>query len=392
MKFVSHVTYCLSASLALFAAFANAEVELHGFGSIRVGEISGTIENPNIVDLYQENGLNWRDESLFGLQSNVDLSEDLSFNTQLIGKGINDFDPEVTLAFARYQISPDQQLRFGRVSMPLFSQTDVQYVGYAHDYARLPKATYWRFEFETVDGLSYEAKHALGDFTARYTLIWAEFRGDVFKNVVPDGVEIELQDMRSLSFSLGYQNVELFAGITDANTKGKNIDDFVFSPAVRLAVSNSGADLLSQQSFFQELSVSKDASYKFWGSRWRYEDWKIEYERAIYGILNSIDALTYTQYFAISRRFDDYIFTIHREQYRQNQASPAGLATITNNSLLKIAQQLSIGINEPGYAMNVLSMRYDFAANMAFKADYFRGGSYSHGRFNGFSLGVDFVF
>ncbi|MDZ7903536.1 MAG: hypothetical protein U5L01_13765 [Rheinheimera sp.] len=103
--------------------------------------------------------------------------------------------------------------------------------------------------------------------------------------------------MRSLSFALGYQNIDLFAGVLNANTKGKNIDDFVFSPGVRFAVANSGADLVSQQSFFKELSVSKGASYQFWGSRLRHEDWKIEYERAIYGISNSIDALTYTQYF-----------------------------------------------------------------------------------------------
>jgi hypothetical protein len=37
-------------------------------------------------------------------------------------------------------------------------------------------------------------------------------------------------------------------------------------------------------------------------------------------------------------------------------------------------------------------MRYDFANNMALKADYFKGGSYSNGPFKGFSVGVDFVF
>lgn len=392
MKFVSHAIRCSSASLLLFASIAHAEVEIHGFGSIRVGEISGATENPNIVDLYQEDGLNWRDESLFGLQSNVDLSADLSFNTQLIGKGINDFDPEVTLAFVRYQLSPDQQVRFGRLSMPLFSQTDVQYVGYAHDFARLPKATYWRFEFETVDGLSYESKHALGDFTARYTLIWAEFRGNVFKNVVPAGVEIELQDMRSFSFAMGYDNLDVFAGFTSANTKGKNIDDVVFLPSVKQAVANSGADLAAQQQFFADLSVSKDATYQFWGSRWRYDDWKIEYERAIYGILDSIDALTYTQYFAVSRRFDDFILTLHREQYRQNPNAADGLRNISHGNLLAIGQQLSAGVNELGYAMNVISLRYDLTSNMALKSDYFRGGSYTHGKFSGFSLGVDFVF
>jgi len=392
LKFVSRATYCLSACFMMVGFSALAEVEIHGFGSIRAGQISGKTENPNIVELYQEDGINWRDESLFGLQSNVDLSEDLSFNTQLIGKGINDFDPEVTLAFVRYQISPDQQLRFGRLSMPLFSQSDVQYVGYAHDYSRLPKASYWRFDFETADGLSYEAKHTLGDFNARYTLIWTEFRGDVFKNVVPEGIEIELQNMRSMSFALGYQNLDVFAGITAAHTEGQNIDNFVFSPGVRNIVANSGADLPTQQQFYQELSVSKRATYQFWGGRFRYDDWKIEYERAIFGILNSFDALTYTQYLAVSRRFNSFIFTAHREQYRQNPYSAAGLATISNNTLLQLAKQISVGVNEPGYAMNVLSMRYDFAANMAFKADYFRGGSYSHGRFTGFSLGVDFVF
>lgn len=393
MKFVSHVTSCCSFLLLITASMSiQAEVEIHGFGSFRVGAISATIENPNIVELYQQSGLNWRDESLFGLQTNIDLAESLSFNTQLIGKGFNDFDPEVTLAFVKYQLSPDQQLRFGRLSMPFFSQSDVQYVGYTHDYSRLPKATYWRFEFETADGISYEAKHTLGDFNAKYTLIWAEFKGEVFKNVVPGGLEIELNAMRSMSAAVGYKNFDVYAGLLEADANGKNLDNYIFSPAVQLAVANSGADLAGQQQFFDELSLIKAASYQFWGARWRYGDWKLEYERAIYGVLNSVDALTYTHYLAVSRRLDNFIFTIHREKYRQNPYGSAGITQLSSTSLIKIAQQISAGVNEPGYAMNVLSMRYDFASNMALKADYFRGSSYNNGPFTGFSIGVDFVF
>lgn len=396
MKFASHALF--SVTLVFLTAFQAAlaqsaqKVELHGFGSFRVGEISSDTANPNIVDLYQQSGLNWRDESLFGLQTNVDLTENLSFNTQLIAKGINDFDPEVTLAFVRYQISPDQQLRFGRLSMPLFSQSDVQYVGYAHDYARLPKATYWRFEYETADGLSYEAKHSWADFTARYTLTWAEFHGKVFKNVVPAGIEIKLHEMRSISFAVGYQNLELFAGHLDANTQGQNLDNYVFSPELQAVVASSSNSFIEQQQFYDDLSLSKDATYQFWGARFRYEDWKLEYERAIYGILHSVDALAYTQYVALSRRFDNIIITVHREHYLQNPLSAAGLEKITSPVLQNIAKQLSYGINDRGYAMNVISMRYDFANNMALKADYFKGGSYSNGPFKGFSVGVDFVF
>ena len=390
MKFVSRVTHSLLA--LLLATSAQAEVTLHGFGSFRAGELSAQLENPNIVDFYQKSGLRWQDESLFGLQSQVDLSQNLSFNAQLIAKGINDYQLDVTLAFAKYQLSPDQQIRFGRLSMPLFSQSDVQYVGYAHDYSRLPKATYWRFEFETADGVSYEAKHTFGDAYAKYSLSWAEFRGDVFKNVVAQGVEIQLQDMRSVSLALGYQNVEFFAGGLTANSKAQALDDYIFSPAVKNTVSVFATDLNSQLEFYRALSLTKDASYKFFGGRWHFADWKLEFERAKYGILDSVDALTNTQYLALSRRFDDVIVTVHRERYQQDPYSAAGLTKLNNEALLQLAQQISVSINETGYAMNVLSMRYDFAANFAWKADYFRGNSYSHGPFTGFSLGVDFVF
>ncbi len=392
MRSVSLVTNCLNILVCVISFSCLAAVDLHGFGSLRVGKINAEEQNPNIVGLYQEDKLSWKDESLFGLQTHSDLTEDLSFTTQLIGKGVNDFAPEVTLAFLRLDLANDQQLRFGRISMPLFSQSDVQYVGYAHDYSRLPKATYWRFEYETADGVSYQGKTTFDELSARYSLIWAEFNGNVFKNVVEDGVEIDLHAMQSLSLVLSYRQFEVFGGLLEAKTDGPKLDKFIFSPAIEQAVANSGVDSALQQEFFAVLSVNKNARYQFWGARWQYADWKFEFEKAQYGIAQSIDAFTYSQYIALSRRFDELIVTVHRERYLQNANHAAGLAHLTPSPLVPLALQISQAVNDPGYAMNVLSMRYDFANSMALKADYFRGSSYTHGPFTGFSMGVDFVF
>ncbi len=392
MRSVFPVFSRLSVLLSLISVSCWAQIDLHGFGSIRLGTINAERQNPNIVGLYQDDKLSWDDESLFGLQTQSDLGSQLSFTTQIIGKGANDFTPEVTLAFLRVDLANDQQLRLGRISMPLFSQSDVQYVGYAHDYSRLPKATYWRFEYETADGLSYQGKTTFDEFSARYSLIWAEFNGNVFKNVVDEGVEIDLHAMQSLSLVLSYRQFELFGGLLEAKTEGPKLNDFIFSPSIQQAVANSGVDPLLQQEFFAVLSVNKNARYQFWGARWQYADWKFELEKAQYGIAQSIDAFTYSQYIALSRRFDEVIITVHRERYLQNAAHAAGLGHLTPSPLVPLAFQISQAVNDPGYAMNVLSLRYDFASSMALKADYFKGSSYTQGPFTGFSMGVDFVF
>ena len=396
MKFKSRLNYLLWALLGcliLLPAQAQQSMSINGFGSVRLGKLLPSKDNPRIVEFYNEEGLSFADDSLFGLQLQSELNTDLSYTLQLLGKAVEDYDPDVSLAFVRYQLDPDHNIKVGRVAVPLFAQSDIQYIAYSHDYSRLPKALYYRFDYEVADGVAFEGQQIYRDFSLKYVLQLTEFSGKVFKQLDSGGILLKLHQMKNLKLELNYQDLQLFAGGVHANTEGDNLNAQLLAPLLP-AVQASAASLAAQQQFMQALSFNKKAEYTFWGGRWQYQAWKVEAERSRYGIAESADAMSAAEYLAISYRFDDFILTLHRENLEEIPENVAWFSEVTDPKLRQIGLKFSKSINLMSYKMQALSLRYDLQPGIALKADLFHG---THrlenvGRFKGFSLGVDFVF
>lgn len=370
-----------------------AELTFNGFGSLRMGKLLPSQDNPLIVELYNEDGLSFADDTLFGLQLQADLGADLSYTLQLLGKAVEDYDPDVSLAFIRYQLDPNHHLKIGRLAVPLFAQSDIQYIAYSHDYSRLPKALYYRFDYELADGVAFEGQQIYQDFSLKYLLQLTEFSGKVFKQNQNGGTEIKLQQMTNLKLELSYQDLQLFAGGVRADTDGNNLNSELLDPLLP-AIQATSASLAAQQQFMQALNFNKKAQYTFWGARWRYQAWKLEAERSRYGISDSADALSVAKYLAVSYRFDNFILTLHRESLAEDPEGVAWLSQVSDPGLRQIGLRLSKAINLMSYDLQALSVRYDLQPGIALKADIFQGKHQLEnvGRFKGFSLGVDFVF
>lgn len=399
MKFKSRLKILLCLLVTGFGCFtcfvqAQQPVSINGFGSVRMGKLLPSKDNPQLVEFYNDDGLSFADDTLFGLQLQTESADNLSYTLQLIGKAVEDYDPEVSLAFVRYQLDPNHQLKFGRLAVPLFAQSDIQYVGYSHDYSRLPKAMYYRFDFEVADGVAFEGQQIYQDFSLKYVLQLTEFSGKVFKRQFDGGIPIKLQQMKNLRLELAYQNLQLLAGGLRANTDGSQLNERVLNRLVLPAVQASGASIDAQQQLMSALSFDKTASYTFWGARWQYQAWKLEAERARYGIDDSADVATTADYLALSYRFDNFILTLHRERSLEDPENLAWLPQITDPALRQIAATFSSNFNNSAYRMQVLSLRYDLQPGLSFKADLFSGKHQNSnvGSFKGFSMGVDFVF
>lgn len=380
---------------ASFADHACAELELHGFGSVRVGKMLPSANNPRLVDMYATEGLIWRDETLFALQLNNDLGQQLRLTIQLMAKGYADFAPKLNLAFLTYQLTPDSQLDLGRIANPLFSQSDTQYVRYAHDYARLPKAVYWNFEFETIEGLAYQHKWLLGDLAVKTRLVSGEFSGNTFKSVIPAGVPVKMHQIVNLSSEISSQHWSWFGGWMQADADGTEINNRLIFPQILPALAVSGTSQAAQQQLLDAISLSKKAHYYYLGARWQWQDWKIEGERARYGVRDSSDPENTGTYIAISRRFEPFILTFHHEWNEQDINDFGFLEAIHEPVLRQLGQQIYQRLAAPNrFRMNVLTLRYDFQDGASLKLDYLQGHDKlsTVGAFRGFSLGVDFVF
>jgi len=384
----------LAGSLLPVTALADPQIAVNGFGSIRMGKLIASNENPRLVEFYNDDDLSFQDDTLFGLQLQADTGSRLSYTLQLMGKALENYDPEVSLAFVRYQLAPNHQLKFGRLAVPLFAQSDIQYVGYSHDYSRLPKSVYYRFDFEVADGIAFEGQQVFQDFSLNYTAQLSEFSGKVFKRQIPGGIDIKLQQMKNLRLELAHKQIQLFAGGIYGNTDGADLDEFFLNSGLLQAVQASGAPVAEQQQLMAGLSFNKAAQYVFWGLRWQHSAWKFETEQVRLGISQSADAPSTASYVAISRRFEPMILTLHHEQISEDPTNLAVFRQVTDPRLRQIGLQLSQSINNVSFQMQVLSLRYDLQPGLSFKADLFSGkhDDSKIGRYKGFSLGVDFVF
>lgn len=218
------------AAITLFiSSYAFAEITLTGFSSINVGKVlSGDgveqydvpptfLADYPIVSAYEEDW-DFAPESLVGIQISADLSDGLKVISQLVGRGVDDFDPTFEWAYFSYDINESWTVQAGKKRLPLFYYSDFYDVGYAYVWMRPPADNYtWQiFNYNGANVLytteigdwsvstnlyagkeDDEDNKLLGEFffKAEVREIWKDIVGLVF-NVSNDWFEARLTHMQ----------------------------------------------------------------------------------------------------------------------------------------------------------------------------------------------------
>ncbi|MDN6319984.1 MAG: hypothetical protein ACTHYN_03565 [Marinobacter sp.] len=115
----------------------NDRVRFNGFFSTGVARASndagfaGITEKTNVADL-----------SLLALQGTFDVTEKSQAVLQLVGRGSDDWEPQVEWAYLSHRPTNNLQLRAGKMRIPFFMYSDSLEVGYAQPWARPPQSVY----------------------------------------------------------------------------------------------------------------------------------------------------------------------------------------------------------------------------------------------------------
>jgi hypothetical protein len=118
-------------------AAKNDRVRFNGFFSTGVARASndagytGITEKTNVADL-----------SLLALQGTFDVTEKSQAVLQLVGRGADDWEPQVEWAYLSHRPTNNLQLRAGKMRIPFFMYSDSLEVGYAQPWARPPQSVY----------------------------------------------------------------------------------------------------------------------------------------------------------------------------------------------------------------------------------------------------------
>jgi hypothetical protein len=133
-------------------------IQLQGFGTLGVAR-SDDGNAQFVRDLSQPGGLSqgWSSkiDTLLGLQANISFDDHNEGVIQAVSRYHQDgsYTPELTWAFLRHEISPDSNLRLGRLGTEFFMLGDTRLVGYSNLTLRPPPDYFGSLVFTYIDGM-----------------------------------------------------------------------------------------------------------------------------------------------------------------------------------------------------------------------------------------------
>jgi hypothetical protein len=374
-----------------------ADITLNGFASIKASQANSDGGSPPFGE-FEEGEISFKSESLFALQATADLTEGLSAIIQLYAEGSNDFEVEARWAYISYQLADNHSINVGKLANPTFHQSEYEKVGYAHNYARLPKAVYTGFPFATMEGIALNSQFEIadGDYTLDTKLLYGSWDGNITISGVGN-VELGIKDIMSVNATLSGDWWKIFSGAFITEMKAESLDENSYFPAIQPGIDAAlslGATQAEVTNFTNAVAWDKkDGLYWFAGFGIDYNEWLLDFEYTNYGVEDSVDAANENWYLALGRRFDSYVVTIHTEESKQ-PADYGFLNGINHPVLQATGQGLQNVLAADEFDGYGISLRYDFHPSAALKIDYFTGENQiaTIGDYQIMSIGVDLVF
>lgn len=215
--------FCLPLLAAGFILTAQKAIALQGDSPVTIkgfataAAVSTNEEYINYLNTNDE----WRfdSSSTIGIQLKFPVSSKINFTTQLIAKGVEDFNTEMEWAYATISLTNNTSLRAGRLRIPFFRISDFLDVGYSYPWVRPPIEVYGQLGFSRFDGVDSIITLPVGD--ADLTI--QPFLGSTSpKQDFPgqNGIETGVLDVTSLigvNMTLSFDWIALRFGHTQGN-------------------------------------------------------------------------------------------------------------------------------------------------------------------------------
>ncbi len=203
-------------TLALASAFisSNALAEIHfsGFASIVAGTTGGSDE---IVEGFENYAgkLDFRQESVLGLQASSDLGNGLGVTVQITARGIEDWDPQFEWAYVSYDVNDELRILAGRQRAPFFMYSDFLDVSYAYPWIT-PQQGVYDLVFDSIDGVGAIYNTTFGNVDATFHGIY----GSNSEEFDIDGTDVtpSFDDVVGLATTFSYEWLTLRAAYFEA--------------------------------------------------------------------------------------------------------------------------------------------------------------------------------
>ncbi|TGD75290.1 hypothetical protein E4634_04670 [Mangrovimicrobium sediminis] len=193
--------------LAGSGAVAMNPFSVQGFGTL--GAVYNTTDNAGFIrDLGQPKGATgWETatDSMVGLQLAYRPNEKFEAVIQGVSRYSYDdtFQPRVSWAFIKYQLTPDVAVRAGRLGWDAYMLADSRNIGYSYLWVRPPIEYFGALQFSHLDGADIEVRHAFGETIASFKLYVGQ--ADEKLPLLDDGDLFDLKGIEAYGAHLGLQ-------------------------------------------------------------------------------------------------------------------------------------------------------------------------------------------
>lgn len=186
---------------------ADDTFKFSGFASF----VGGTFSEENYGYAGYTDEISFSPDSVIGLQIGAQVSDNVTVTTQLVAKGISDYDVEAELAYLTYAVSRDWDIRAGKIRTPFFYYSDFLDVGYAYPWVRPPVDVYrvLLFSFDGIDTI-YRRNH--GDWSSTWQVFYGNTQEDIDSPTLGVVIETEADDLMGVNVQLENDWLTLWAG------------------------------------------------------------------------------------------------------------------------------------------------------------------------------------
>ena len=159
----------------LFAGLSE-RVRFSGFARL----VGGYLDAGDVHYQGYNDTISFGQHSLLALQTDVALTETLSFTTQLLAHASAGRDSGVEWAYLSWRPSNNWNFKAGKMRSPFYLHSDTLDVGFSYPWIIPPQPVYTPYIFPNFTGLSAAYRFNIRDWGVETRAYWGNFAGNMF--------------------------------------------------------------------------------------------------------------------------------------------------------------------------------------------------------------------
>jgi hypothetical protein len=335
---------------------ANADLRINGFANFTAGM---TASDDTLYGF--DDNMNFSEQSLFAVQVSGDINDRMTATAQILARGSDDFNAAFEWAYISYQATDSTSVSAGRLRMPLFRYSASLDVGYSYHWVVAPQSVY-DVPYNNIDGIRIDHSGYSGDWEYTFQLALGQINNDFTLGDAPG--QLNIDNVAVFNGEVAYENWK-FRGVYGTGKSTFNVA--ALNPALA-QLSQISPDLGAT------LAAENDSS-SFIGGSIEYDafSWFVAAEYTIVTIEESFYPDEANYYITAGIRTGKWTPFITYEKSNLNNdpkfiseigAFPAPFQPALTQLIVGIQQ----GVASEDSTLS-LGVRYDYATNIALKAD-----------------------